>query len=53
MVSCFSGFTTGIVGELRAGTGCMQCGELGSGFTTGIAGELRAGTGCMQCGELL
>ena len=34
----------GIAGELRAGTGCMQCGELGSGFTTGIAGELRAGT---------
>ena len=25
-----------IAGELRAGTGCMQCGELGSGFTTGI-----------------
>ena len=39
---------TGIAGT---GTGCMQCGELGSGFTTGIAGELRAGTGCMQCGE--
>ena len=53
MVSCFSGFMTGIAGELRAGTGCMQCGELGSGFMTGIAGELRAGTGCMQGGELL
>ena len=52
MVSCFSGFMTSIAGELRAGTGtgCMQCGELGSGFMTGIAGELRAGTGCMQCG---
>ena len=44
MVSCFSGFMTGITGELRAGTGCMQCGELGSGFMTGIAGQLRAGT---------
>ena len=53
VVSCFSGFMTGIAGELRAGAGCMQCGEFGSGFMTGTAGELRAGTGCMQCGELL
>ena len=46
MVNCFSGFMTGIAGELRAGTGCMQCGELGSVFMTG------AGIWCMQCGEL-
>ena len=49
MVSCFSGFTTGIAGGLRAGT-VVSC---FSGFTTGIAGGLRSGTGCMQCGELL
>ena len=28
---------TGIAGELRAGIGCMQCGELRSRLMSGIA----------------
>ena len=43
MVSCFSGFMTGIAGELKAGTGCMQCGELHSGFRPDVANFMRVG----------
>ena len=51
VVSCFSGFTTGIAGELRAGTGCMQCGELHSGFRPDVANFIKIKT-AEYCGSL-